>query len=162
MKYNYYVYLPRIGTILVMFLTCSALFSKEIFFNIIYLVFVVLFSQILFIYEKRLLKNNEPQYEKISFRDSLLMYPILLNIELFLFSIVSLFSILILLCINKTIMALITIGVITIIISLYLNMRRHQSSFFLSDSTYDIQHPHASEYTSDLKYPAQSFYAKQP
>ena len=74
MKYNYYVYLPRIGTILVMFLTCSALFSKEIFFNIIYLVFVVLFSQILFIYEKRLLKNNEPQYEKISFRDSLLMY----------------------------------------------------------------------------------------
>lgn len=132
MKYNYYVYLPRIGTILVMFLTCSALFSKEIFFNIIYLVFVVLFSQILFIYEKRLLKNNEPQYEKISFRDSLLMYPILLNIELFLFyielflfSIVSLFSILILLCINKTIMALITIGVITIIISLYLNMRRH-------------------------------------
>ena len=118
MKYNYYVYLPRIGTILVMFLTCSALFSKEIFFNIIYLVFVVLFSQIL-------LKNNEPQYEKISFRDSLLMYPILLNIELFLFAIVSLFSILILLCINKTIMALITIGVITIIISLYLNMRRH-------------------------------------
>ena len=98
MKYNYYVYLPRIGTILVMFLTCSALFSKEIFFNIIYLVFVVLFSQILFIYEKRLLKNNEPQYEKISFRDSLLMYPILLKIELFLFAIVSLFSILILLC----------------------------------------------------------------
>ena len=124
MKYNYYVYLPRIGTILVMFLTCSALFSKEIFFNIIYLVFVVLFSQILFIYE-RLLKNNEPQYEKISFRDSLLMYPILLKIELFLFAIVSLFSILILLCINKTIMALITFGVITIIISLYLNMRRH-------------------------------------
>ena len=128
MKYNYYVYLPRIGTILVMFLTCSALFSKEIFFNIIYLVFVVLFSQILFIYEKRLLKNNEPQYEKISFRDSLLMYPILLKIELFLFAIVSLFSILILLCINKTIMALITIGVITIIISLYLNMRRHQQT----------------------------------
>lgn len=129
MKYNYYVYLPRIGTILVMFLTCSALFSKEIFFNIIYLiiylVFVVLFSQILFIYEKRLLKNNEPQYEKISFRDSLLMYPILLKIELFLFAIVSLFSILILLCINKTIMALITFGVITIIISLYFNMRRH-------------------------------------
>ena len=118
MKYNYYVYLPRIGTILVMFLTCSALFSKEIFFNIIYLVFVVLFSQILFIYEKRLLKNNEPQYEKISFRDSLLMYPIL-------FAIVSPFSILILLCINKTIMALITFGVITIIISLYFNMRRH-------------------------------------
>ena len=118
MKYNYYVYLPRIGTILVMFLTCSALFSKEIFF-------VVLFSQILFIYEKRLLKNNEPQYEKISFRDSLLMYPILLKIELFLFAIVSLFSILILLCINKTIMALITFGVITIIISLYFNMRRH-------------------------------------
>ena len=116
MKYNYYVYLPRIGTILVMFLTCSALFSKEIFFNIIYLVFVVLFSQILFIYEKRLLKNNEPQYEKISF---------LLKIELFLFAIVSLFSILILLCINKTIMALITFGVITIIISLYFNMRRH-------------------------------------
>ncbi|MBU9129303.1 hypothetical protein KTJ43_01565 [Holdemanella porci] len=53
------------------------------------------------------------------------MYPILLNIELFLFAIVSLFSILILLCINKTIMALITIGVITIIISLYFNMRRH-------------------------------------
>lgn len=128
MKYNYYVYLPRIGTILVMFLTCSVLFSKEIFFNIIYLiylVFVVLFSQILFIYEKRLLKNNEPQYEKISFRDSLLMYPILLKIELFLFAIVSLFSILILLCINKTIMALITFGVITIIISLYFNMRRH-------------------------------------
>ena len=123
MKYNYYVYLPRIGTILVMFLTCSALFSKEIFFNIIYLVFVV--SQILFIYEKRLLKNNEPQYEKISFCDSLLMYPILLKIELFLFAIVSLFSILILLCINKTIMALITFGVITIIISLYFNMRRH-------------------------------------
>ena len=122
MKYNYYVYLPRIGTILVMFLTCSALFSKEIFFNIIYPVFVVLFSQILFIYEKRLLKNNEPQYEKISFRDSLLMYPILLKIELFLFAIVSLFSIL---CINKTIMALITFGVITIIISLYFNMRRH-------------------------------------
>ena len=148
MKYNYYVYLPRIGTILVMFLTCSALFSKEIFFNIIYLVFVVLFSQILFIYEKRLLKNNEPQYEKISFRDSLLMYPILLNIELFLFAIVSLFSILILLCINKTIMALITICEDTSL------------PFFLSDSTYDIQHPHASEYTSDLKYPAQSFYAK--
>lgn len=125
MKYNYYVYLPRIGTILVMFLTCGALFSKEIFFNVIYLVFVVLFSQILFIYEKKLLKNNEPQYEKISFRDSLLMYPILLKIEIFLFTIVSLFSILILLCINKTIMALITIGVITIIISLYLNMRRH-------------------------------------
>ena len=125
MKYNYYVYLPRIGTILVMFLTCSALFSKEIFFNIIYHVFVVLFSQILFIYEKRLLKNNEPQYEKISFRDSLLMYPILLKIELFLFAIVSLFSILILLCIYKTIMALITFGVITIIISLYFNMRRH-------------------------------------
>ena len=128
MKYNYYVYLPRIGTILVMFLTCSALFSKEIFFNLIYLVFVVLFSQILFIYEKKLLKNNEPQYEKISFRDSLLMYPILLKIEIFLFAIVSLFSILILLCINKTIMALITIGVITIIISLYLNMRRHQQT----------------------------------
>ena len=125
MKYNYYVYLPRIGAVLVMFLTCCALFSKEIFFNIIYLIFVVLFSQILFIYEKRLLKNNEPQYEKISFRDSLLMYPILLKIELFLFAIVSLFSLLILLCINKTIMALITIGVITIIISLYLNMRRH-------------------------------------
>ena len=122
MKYNYYVYLPRIGTLLVMFLTCSALFFKEIFFNLIYLVFVVLFSQILFIYEKRLLKNNEPQYEKISFRDSLLMYPILLKIEIFLFTIV---SILILLCINKTIMALITIGVITIIISLYFNMRRH-------------------------------------
>ena len=121
MKYNYYVYLPRIGTILVMFLTCGALFSKEIFFNLIYLVFVVLFSQILFIYENKLLKNNEPQYEKISFRDSLLMSPI----EIFLFTIVSLFSILILLCINKTIMALITIGVITIIISLYLNMRRH-------------------------------------
>ena len=120
MKYNYYVYLPRIGTILVMFLTCGALFSKEIFFNLIYL-----FSQILFIYEKKLLKNNEPQYEKISFRDSLLMYPILLKIEIFLFAIVSLFSILILLCINKTIMALITFGVITIIISLYLNMRRH-------------------------------------
>ena len=119
MKYNYYVYLPRIGTLLVMFLTCGALFFKEIFFNLIYLVFVVLFSQILFIYEKKLLKNNEPQYEKISFRDSLLMYPILLNIELFLFAIV------ILLCINKTIMALITIGVITIIISLYFNMRRH-------------------------------------
>ena len=131
MKYNYYVYLPRIGTVLVMFLTCCALFSKEIFFNIIYLIFVVLFSQVLFIYEKRLLnekrllKNNEPQYEKISFRDSLLMYPILLKIELFLFAIVSLFSVLILLCINKTIMALITFGVITIIISLYLNMRRH-------------------------------------
>lgn len=108
-----------------MFLTCGALSSKEIFFNLIYLVFVVLFSQILFIYEKKLLKNNEPQYEKISFRDSLLMYPILLKIEIFLFAIVSLFSILILLCINKTIMALITIGVITIIISLYLNMRRH-------------------------------------
>ena len=77
------------------------------------------------IYEKKLLKNNEPQYEKISFRDSLLMYPILLKIEIFLFAIVSLFSILILLCINKTIMALITIGVITIIISLYFNMRRH-------------------------------------
>ena len=131
MKYNYYVYLPRIGTVLVMFLTCCALFSKEIFFNIIYLIFVVLFSQVLFIYEKRLLnekrllKNNEPQYEKISFRDSLLMYPILLKIELFLFAIVSLFSVLILLCINKTIMALITFGVITIIISLYFNMRRH-------------------------------------
>ena len=135
MKYNYYVYLPRIGTILVMFLTCSALFSKEIFFNIIYFFYYIIIkflininihdSQILFIYEKRLLKNNEPQYEKISFRDSLLMYPILLKIELFLFAIVSLFSILILLCINKTIMALITFGVITIIISLYFNMRRH-------------------------------------
>ena len=67
MKYNYYVYLPRIGTILVMFLTCSALFSKEIFFNIIYLVFVVLFSQILFIYEKRLLKNKALSQQMVDF-----------------------------------------------------------------------------------------------
>lgn len=125
MKYNYYVYLPRIGTVLVMFLTCGTLISQEISFNILYLIFVVLFSQILFIYERRLLKNNEPQYEKISFRDSLLMYPILLKIELFLFSIVSLFSILILLCINEKVMALCIFGIVTIIISLYLNMRRH-------------------------------------
>ena len=125
MKYNYYVYLPRIGTILVMFLTCGALFSKEIFFNLIYLVFVVLFSQILFIYEKKLLKNNEPQYEKISFRDSLLMYPMRVIFKILLSASGFKLGILILLCINKTIMALITIGVITIIISLYLNMRRH-------------------------------------
>ena len=125
MKYNYHVYLPRIGTILIMFLTCITLFSKEIIFNLLYLFFVVLFSQVCFIYERKLLKNNEPQYQKISFRDSLLMYPILLKIELFLFSIVSLLSILILLCINKKIMALILIGCVAIILSLYLNMRRH-------------------------------------
>ena len=125
MKYNYHVYLPRIGTILVMFLTCITLFSKEIIFNLLSLIFVVIFSQVCFIYAKKLLKNNEPQYQKISFRDSLLMYPILLKIELFLFFVVSLLSILILLCINKKIMALILIGCIAIIVSLYLNMRRH-------------------------------------
>ena len=125
MKYNYYVYLPRIGSISVMALTCISLISKDIFFNILYLVFVVIFSQICFLYEKKLLKNNEPQYKKISFRDSLLMYPILLKLELYLFLFIGFFSLLILLCINKKIMALLTIGVITIILSLYHNMRRH-------------------------------------
>ena len=125
MKYNYYVYLPRIGTVCVMALTCGTLWAKELVFNLIYLVFVVAFSQICFIYEKKLLKNNEPQYQKISFRDSLLMYPILLKIELFLFSFVSILSVLLMLCINKKIMALITLLVIAIILSLYLNMKRH-------------------------------------
>lgn len=125
MKYNYYVYLPRIGSLIIMLLTCIGLFSTDIFFNLLYLIFVVIFSQICFIYEKKLLKNNEPQYQKISFRDSLLMYPILLKIELFLFAFVSIFSLLILLCINKKIMALIALAIITIILSLYHNMKRN-------------------------------------
>lgn len=125
MKYNYYVYLPRIGSLIIMLLTCIGLFSTDILFNLLYLIFVVIFSQICFIYEKKLLKNNEPQYQKISFRDSLLMYPILLKIELFLFAFVSIFSLLILLCINKKIMALIALAIITIILSLYHNMKRN-------------------------------------
>lgn len=125
MKYNYYVYLPRIGTILTMMMTCIGLWSKPIIFNLIYLIFVVIFAQACFIFEKKLLKKYEPQFNHISFRDSLLMYPILLKIELFLFGFVSVLSLLLLLCVTKKMMALITLLMIAIITSLYLNLPRH-------------------------------------
>lgn len=117
MKYNYYVYIPRIGCPICMLITVIGLWNHGNW-NLGYLLLCVIIAQSLYTYERRLLKRYEPQYQKISFKDSLLMYPILLKIEIVTFLLLYILSILFLLCIQNyyfigftTIAALICISI---------------------------------------------------